>query len=541
MKNYRKSEEQIEEELLRFVEFGAVLDRKTRLYFVNYLKQKISLEVDLENLKEGYFNYFKSALDNLFLNETLINVVQNQKVLGLQVVSDVTNWFSKTYQKVAKKNPYENELSSIEGWSARPLQNAFTQWPYLVKDIESYYVFEDFDGCFYRNKIKSLLGENSFTNTPKEILEEFSLVITDLLSKWDALLQAKILAYQLKHLEKEGETFADELNQKAKDFEKLTNMLNPFVDYVGRYWDLSQEPWKDTTFDVIDAYDKLLQNEKELENLANLLGKMRQAEIETEEEIFERVEIKQEEKVDPNQKTEITEIKAGDDLNNLETSEINLLINEETETLFLKKFAEKSLLVKGFEDKVMVSSSKVLYETNQKVKLKEKGPFIVCVDTSGSMEGNPEQIAKVLCFGILKMASKENRKAYLINFSTGIKTIDLLDISRNLDALADFLSFSFQGGTDISLALHEALSQLKREEYKDADVLVISDFIMYKIEKDLVEGMEFTKHHLGTQYHNITLNNQANLEILDLFDNHWVYDPKEKRVVKSVYKNLIEL
>jgi hypothetical protein len=26
-----------------------------------------------------------------------------------------------------------------------------------------------------------------------------------------------------------------------------------------------------------------------------------------------------------------------------------------------------------------------------------------------------------------------------------------------------------------------------------------------------------------------------------LFDNHWVYDPKEKRVVKSVYKNLIEL
>ena len=118
---------------------------------------------------------------------------------------------------------------------------------------------------------------------------------------------------------------------------------------------------------------------------------------------------------------------------------------------------------------------------------------------------------------------------------------EILDISRNLDALADFLSFSFQGGTDISLALHEAIGQLKREEYKDADVLVISDFIMYKIEKDLVEGMEFTKHHLGTQYHNITLNNQANLEILDLFDNHWVYDPKEKRVVKSAYKDLIKL
>ena len=63
----------------------------------------------------------------------------------------------------------------------------------MVKDIESYYVFEDFDGCFYRNKIKSLLGENSFTNTPKEILEEF-LPNTSILSNlYKSEIEAKCL------------------------------------------------------------------------------------------------------------------------------------------------------------------------------------------------------------------------------------------------------------------------------------------------------------------------------------------------------------
>ena len=541
MKKYRKTEEEIEEELERFVQFGSLLDVQTRKYFVLYLKEKINLEVDLSELNEGYFNYFKRSLDRMFENEALLQLLKQHKILGLQVVSDITRWFSKTYQKIAKKNPYGDELASLEGWGVRPLENAFSQWPYLVKDVEQYYSNEEIDTSFFRKKFEQVIGNQSFENATEQTKQEFDLLLTDVLSQWDAKLQTKILAFQLKNLEKEQQEFQDELNQKAEEYQKLTSMLNPFVDYVGRYWDLSQEPWKDTTFDVIEAYDKLLQNEKELQKLADLLGKMRQAEVETEEEIYERVEVKQQIRKDPNQRAEITEIRTGDDLSNMEVSEISLLSDQDTETLFLKKFAEKNLLVKGFEDQVSVNSSKVLYETNQKVKLKEKGPFIVCVDTSGSMEGKPEQIAKVLCFAILKMASKENRRAFLINFSTGIKTIDLLDVSRNLDALADFLTFSFHGGTDISLALHEAIQKLKSEEYEHADVLVISDFIMYKIEKDLVDGMEYTKHHLGTQYHNITLNDQANTEILDLFDNHWVYDPKEKRVVKSVYRDLKSL
>ena len=109
-----------------------------------------------------------------------------------------------------------------------------------------------------------------------------------------------------------------------------------------------------------------------------------------------------------------------------------------------------------YEDKKLISSEDHYMEINQKINQKEKGPFIICVDTSESMHDRPELIAKVLCFAILKMAMNQTRKAYLINFSIGIQTLDLFDIANSIDEIAGFLKLSFQGGTDATLALYEA-------------------------------------------------------------------------------------
>ncbi|MEL6945487.1 MAG: hypothetical protein AAFO82_22770, partial [Bacteroidota bacterium] len=211
-------------------------------------------------------------------------------------------------------------------------------------------------------------------------------------------------------------------------------------------------------------------DEKSIQELADLLGKMREAEIEIEEETYEKTIIRQEWKVDELAKAEIVGVHESDDLNNLLSSEAGLLSNEATETLFLKKYADKGLLTFRYEDRRLVKSKDNIMEIHQKVRQKEKGPFIICVDTSESMTGRPEQIAKVLCLGILKMAISDNRRAYLINFSTGIKTLDLYNIANSIDEIAKFLRMSFYGGTDVSLALYEALRQLQNNDYQDADV-----------------------------------------------------------------------
>jgi uncharacterized protein with von Willebrand factor type A (vWA) domain len=150
----------------------------------------------------------------------------------------------------------------------------------------------------------------------------------------------------------------------------------------------------------------------------------------------------------------------------------------------------------------------------------------------------PEQIAKTLCFAILKMAAKENRKAYLINFSVGIKTINLLDLANSMELLLAFLMMSFHGGTDAAPALIEAISMLQTNDYKEADVLMISDFVMFEIREDIIKKIR-QEQEKDTRFHSLTISKQANPEIIHRFDNNWRYDPDSREVIKVIYKDVM--
>lgn len=54
-----------------------------------------------------------------------------------------------------------------------------------------------------------------------------------------------------------------------------------------------------------------------------------------------------------------------------------------------------------------------------------RGPFIVCVDTSGSMGGFNEQCAKAFCLALMRIALAENRRCYIMLFSTEIVRYEL--------------------------------------------------------------------------------------------------------------------
>jgi uncharacterized protein with von Willebrand factor type A (vWA) domain len=206
----------------------------------------------------------------------------------------------------------------------------------------------------------------------------------------------------------------------------------------------------------------------------------------------------------------------------------------------LQKYADKSLLSYQFQGRSLVHSDKVSFTTHRREKRKEKGPFILCIDTSGSMEGLPSQIAKVLCFAIMKMAAKEQRKCYLISFSIGIKTINLLNIADSIDKIVDFLGMSFDGGTDITPALSEALNVLQTSDYKDADVMMVSDFVMFDIREDLLRRIR-KEQSRGTKFHSLTLSQKPNLQVVEQFDNYWVYDPQERNIMRRLWDDIRRL
>ena len=173
-------------------------------------------------------------------------------------------------------------------------------------------------------------------------------------------------------------------------------------------------------------------------------------------------------------------------------------------------------------------------EINQRINQKEKGPFIICVDTSESMYGRPEQIAKVLTLCVLKLSMNQNRKAFLINFSTGIQTLNLHDIANSVDDIAAFLNKSFYGGTDATLALYEAIRQLGTNDYEDADILMVSDFIMSKMDDDILNKIRFHQQNKNTQFHCLILGDESNESVLSVFDTNWMYDPKDKGIIRAL-------
>lgn len=492
--------EKIEEEYQRFIEFGQVLDRKTRQYFVAYLSELLTGKTaDLSELQSDYFHYFKDALDDLFDDEDLKDLARQNELMSHQIVADTLNWFRKAYREVSEKHPYEDEQRELESWGIRHMRQFTRSWHFLIQKVSSFYTREEIDPSFHQQKFKNLIGAAQFEELSPETISSVKRVYTDLLGQWDARLQSKILNFQMKKLRQKKEDYKEKLEAKVQEYKKITSLVKPFTDHVTRYWDMSRALWEDSTLDLVERYDSLLADEEELRKLAEILGRLRKAEIETEEETYEKIVIHKEWVKDPNLKSEIVGVRAGNDLNNLLPTEV-ALFGDTTEWQFLKRFADEQLNVNRYEDRKLISSNKIYSESFQRIKKKEKGPFIVCVDTSGSMEGEPERIAKVLCFAILKMAAEEERQAFLINFSSGIHTVDLYNLVDSIDEVASFLKKSFHGGTDLSLALSEALGQLETHRYRDADVLVISDFIMYKISDDLMQRMEKQQHNHGTQF-----------------------------------------
>jgi len=533
MKDIRQN---IAEEYERFIEFGNLLDRKSRRYLVEYFRHKLEdTAYQPPDINDQYFKYFQRALENIFSINHLLPLIRGNQRISQHVILDTLFWMRKTFSKVRTKNPHKEEEDLLKGWVVTPLHVFQERYPFLLNYLKTRYKSQEIDTDFYADRFTTFFKTPLAQRTDTE-KQKFELIFTDLLSQWDALLQGKILAYQLTKFAEEEDHYTELLEAKVEGYNKMESLFDPITKYLG--WDMSRELWKDTSFEVLEQYEDLLKDEESIQELADLLGEMQEAEIVMEEETFEKTIVRREWVVDGLAKSEIVGVHESQDLSNLVSSEVGLLSDATTESLFLKKYVDKQLLTFRYEDRRLVNSRDNIMEAHSRVKQKEKGPFIVLVDTSESMSGRPEQIAKVLCLGILKMAIKDNRRAFLINFSIGIQTLDLFDIYNSLEEVAAFLRMSFNGGTDASLALSEALRQLRNNDYQDADVLMISDFIMYRIDKDVLDDIRHFQQNKGTEFHSLTLSKEANSEILQRFDTNWIYDPRQKGIIKELTRGL---
>jgi uncharacterized protein with von Willebrand factor type A (vWA) domain len=519
----------------RFINFGSIAGKTERERLVKTLYERLRGGKDEAVFANTDTGNFSDALESTISNKTMRELCVKDASLAEQVTQETLDFINKTKRRFAKtENPFKKEEALLAAFE-RIEKNSFAGvWEKTAAFLQKIYEKQTLDTNFYTEQFQKSLSPKS-TNNKNHI--HFESVKEHFTEKWGGLLMQKQIKRELAFIEEARKTFCEELYQRIEELKKLQELLAPFTSELGRLWDMSRGRWQNINFDVLKKYAELLQKDASLQELAEMLGRMHSAEKEFEEELFRDIVIRPEWKVTHADKADLVGIHESDDISSMLPAEAALLGDETTELLFYKKFAEKKLQTFQYQAKVLSYREEEFTNKRQKEKEEKKGPFIICVDTSGSMHGTPETVAKTLCFALLKTAVRDNRKCYLISFSTGIETLNLTDIKNNLDKLIAFLSMSFHGGTDASPAMKEALRMLETEDYKKADVIVVSDFIMSGFDEH-TQGQIKVAQDNKTKFHSLVIGSSGNKGVIHEFDHNWVYDVSDPQCAIKLVQNI---
>jgi uncharacterized protein with von Willebrand factor type A (vWA) domain len=523
----------------KFELFGSIADESTRkklaesIFFQLQKKSKSGIgfsNADTDN--------FANSIDEILSNPSMNELCSNDPELAEKITQEILDFVNKTKKQLNKsQNPFENEIELKNEFEHSKRSEFKNKWEKLNPTIKNNYDKKELDVTFYEKEFTKSLDEKIKNDKDKPSFESVKEHFNE---KWDELLYKKQTKWELDQIEEQRKKFCEELYKRIEELKKLQEALEPFTKELGRLWDMSIGNWQRVNLDILKRYCELLQRDKSLKELAEMLGKMRQAEKEFEEELFANIQLKPEWKVEHASKADLIGIHESDDLSSLLPSETALLADETMQSVFFKKFAEKKLQTFEYQAKMLSYREEEFQDKRQKEKEEAKGPFIICVDTSGSMHGTPETVAKTLCFAILKIAIRDNRKCYLISFSTGIETLNLTDLKNSLDKIISFLSMSFHGGTDATPAIREALRMLTTQDYKKADVIMVSDFVMSAFDKTTQEQIKAAKDN-KTKFHSLVIGNSQNPATIKDFDSNWFYDLNNPNSVLTLIKNINEL
>lgn len=218
--------------------------------------------------------------------------------------------------------------------------------------------------------------------------------------------------------------------------------------------------------------------------------------------------------------SDIVGVSTGNDLNRLMPLEYCLMADRDLESVFLKKYVERSLQLFDATGK-----RQEMVNTRTKTGIEAlcpdgMGPFIVCIDTSGSMAGPYELMAKSIVLAIALLAEKSRRSCRVILFSDQCESIEFKQLSAGLPLLKDFLCRSFQGGTDLLPAMQRVLGGLSTDDFRQADLLLLSDFEMGHPDA-LLQNQFNTLKSKGTSVYAVVFGHSYQTEFLSYFDRYW--------------------
>ena len=434
----------------------------------------------------------------------------------------IRNWFKKTDKFIQQENPFPKFRKKWKIWNSEFHKNKSVLNDKAIQECQAFckFVGIPFDYSFWYKKLES-------NNKEKGIASSL------LLKEWQKNLDKSQAQWELKQIELARRKFLTELEKWLELIQQLDRQLSPLGLDFGIWFDDSLGSLTPQSIKELTRWANYFSQDKEAQKIADLLGKMRQIEQSSKVETITQTISVPVPVTDVNSKEEIIGLKLGKDLEYVIPSELALMADPETAILFDLKYLESKLVCfelqgTAFQDEQQEITTELEIKEDNKL-----GPMILCVDTSGSMSGIPENIAKAMSLYLGNKAKAEQRKCFVINFSTGIETFEI-SATKGIADLVSFLSKSFHGGTDAAPALRYALSLCQSENYEKADILMISDFVMGSLSETLLSDIK-KQREKGNQFHSLVIGNLFMENRLKThFDNEWVYNPNLHQVEQLV-------
>lgn len=433
-----------------------------------------------KDFKENVIEYYGEVIDScLFSEAPFYTEIKDDPISGY-LVNTITDYLSLNPQPSLWKQTLRTDLM-------RFLEEVLEMYYYIIKDY---------------NKQLSLIEQ--FVNNPlHEKMMMWERVYGSIVAHYTSNeLDIEIYNQLLLDADDEGDIEAtldafinnwQEVNQKQKN-NRIRSMIEnhsntPFAKCYGSQ-DYRIKKDIETTYKQYPI----------LKEIAEVLGREREIITAEETQVMRKF---QPAFISENATANESEIiLLGDRISHLVPTEYSLLADDDLEHLFYYKYATKNLLLySNLRQNTSAQSGK---NTTNRL---QAGPIIVCLDTSSSMSGNPEKIAKCMLLQLLDVAKRKNRKLYLITFAVRSQAIDLSK-SNNWRTLNQFLSNRFTGGTSPEAMLNEALATLYKTNYSLADVLIISDFIFKQPSATTIESIN-KAHKNGARFYGLMIGNHT--------------------------------
>ena len=225
---------------------------------------------------------------------------------------------------------------------------------------------------------------------------------------------------------------------------------------------------------------------------------------------------------------EITGIRFDSRIEHMLPSEAILLRHPTAKRLWRARHAEGRLLAHDTEAVVIDwradPRGRVQDQASQAppTQAQERGPFVLCLDTSGSMAGAPENIAKAVAIAALREAHASGRACKLLAFGGPDELIerDLGDLTATLELMAQ----AFDGGTDVQTPIERAIDCVHQAAWQGADLLIVSDGEFGCVRATL-DKLDRARDELGLHVQGVLVGDRETMGLLEVCDDiHWVRD-----------------